>query len=201
VDGKKVMDIDESGKVKYDGSINDNALNCYRSAIIENSTIFGSTKTTIMDLASNSIFTDTIKVERRQIGCIRFCYVPEGSEVPRCYYCQPSYKEDEHAEASLTSSSSSSSPASSRTKIERSSSQKKYHFVKITPRFTSQEYGRAGYAQLHKDVCKEIFEGADNGSEMGVFNSLLQPLRINVMRSLSEDYLRFGLESGVILVE
>ena len=41
VDGKKVMYIDESGKVKYDDSINDNALNCYRSAVIENRTIFG----------------------------------------------------------------------------------------------------------------------------------------------------------------
>ena len=119
------------------------------------------------------------------------------------YHCQPSLKEeDTYAEASSTAKSSSSAvSAATTTKTGRSSSLNKYHPTKIRPIFTSEEYGKPGYAQLHKDVAKEIFEGADNGSEMGVFNSLLQPLRINVMRSLLEDYLRFGLEAGVILVE
>lgn len=31
-----------------------------------------------------------VLAERRQEGCIRFSYVPSGSQVPRCYRCQPS---------------------------------------------------------------------------------------------------------------
>ncbi len=27
--------------------------------------------------------------ERRQQGCVRFSYVPPGSQVPSCYQCQP----------------------------------------------------------------------------------------------------------------
>jgi hypothetical protein len=68
------------------------------------------------------------------------------------------------------------------------------------PRFTSEIYGEPGYAQLHRTVAKEIFEGADNGAEMGTFNHLFQPHRIADLRASLNEYLRFGLETGVYLV-
>lgn len=40
-------------------------------------------------LAENSIFTGKVTVKRRQVGCIRFCYLPTNSLVPRRYRCQP----------------------------------------------------------------------------------------------------------------
>jgi hypothetical protein len=55
-------------------------------------------------LASNTIFlstlakTDTWKApvwaERRQVGCVRFCYLDFNSLVPRRYYCQPKTAQD-----------------------------------------------------------------------------------------------------------
>ncbi len=39
--------------------------------------------------ASNCIFTELVDVERRQTGCVRFCYLPLGSTVPRRHRCQP----------------------------------------------------------------------------------------------------------------
>jgi hypothetical protein len=70
----------------------------------------------------------------------------------------------------------------------------------VEPRFTSEQYGNPGYAQLHRSVDTEIFEGADNGAEMGAFNHLLQAHRISDLKSALNDYLRFGLEVGVFLV-
>jgi hypothetical protein len=70
----------------------------------------------------------------------------------------------------------------------------------VEPRFTSEQYGDPGYAQLHRSVDAEIFEGADNGAEMGAFNHLLQAHRISDLKSALDDYLRFGLEVGVFLV-
>jgi hypothetical protein len=70
----------------------------------------------------------------------------------------------------------------------------------VGPRFTSEQYGDPGYAQLHRKVDVEIFEGADNGAEMGAFNHLLQAHRISDLRSALDEYLRFGLEAGVFLV-
>jgi hypothetical protein len=68
------------------------------------------------------------------------------------------------------------------------------------PSFTSTVYGDPGYAQLHRNVDIEIFEGADNAAEMGAFNHLLQPQRMRDLKSALNEYLRFGLEPGVFLV-
>jgi hypothetical protein len=46
-------------------------------------------QTHAIELAENSIFTGIVRVARRQVGCMRFCYVPAGSRTPRRYACQP----------------------------------------------------------------------------------------------------------------
>lgn len=69
---------------------------------IENSTIIGKVHTTEMELASNTLFLASLAQEdtllplsaavlsdRRQVGCVRFSYLPPASIVPRRYYCQP----------------------------------------------------------------------------------------------------------------
>lgn len=70
----------------------------------------------------------------------------------------------------------------------------------VQPGFTSEVYGDPGYAQLHRSIAREIFEGADNAAEMGAFNHLFQPQRISDLKSSLDEYLRFGIEAGVFLV-
>jgi len=70
---------------------------------VENCTFIGKVHTVLMELASNTIFLSDLKkddswkapvlAERRQIGCVRFSYLPWSSQVPRRYRCQP---EKEH---------------------------------------------------------------------------------------------------------
>lgn len=55
---------------------------------VKTSTIFGTTTVRSLE-ASDSIFTAKVATLRRQVGCLRFCYVPEGSQTPRRYRCQP----------------------------------------------------------------------------------------------------------------
>ncbi|MCK1393831.1 YmfQ family protein [Bradyrhizobium sp. 1] len=64
-------------------------------------TIIGKVHTKLLKLASNTIFhakLDTkpanpwmapVLVQRRQEGCVRFCYVPPGSITPRRFHCVP----------------------------------------------------------------------------------------------------------------
>ena len=40
-------------------------------------------------MASEVIFTDRVRAVRRQAGCVRFSYVPPGSQTPRRFRCQP----------------------------------------------------------------------------------------------------------------
>jgi hypothetical protein len=56
---------------------------------IADSTIIGTVHTLELQLASNSIFMSDVRSEKKQDGCVRFCYLPLTSIVPRRYRCQP----------------------------------------------------------------------------------------------------------------
>src|SRR3569832_2025941 len=66
---------------------------------IESCTLVGKVHTHELSLASDCIFAAALAVpdtwkaplwaERRQQGCVRFSFVPEGSRTPRRYHCQP----------------------------------------------------------------------------------------------------------------
>jgi hypothetical protein len=70
----------------------------------------------------------------------------------------------------------------------------------VLPHFTSLRYGDPGYAQLRRATSKAIREGAANGSELGVLNSLYQPQRETNLRIRLDEYLRFGLHAGIFYV-
>ena len=59
-----------------------------------NSTIIGTVHTLELNLASNSIFISDVRSEKKQSGCVRFCYLPLTSIVPRRYRCQPEEESD-----------------------------------------------------------------------------------------------------------
>jgi len=183
----KIAIFESEAKVKLIDSIIDgkgssnNALTCH-TARIENSTIFGgSVELFNLELASNVMFTEKVMVMLTQKGCVRFCYIPEGSHTPRRYRCQPeSFNATKH----------------SRTNGD----DEEEMTLNLIPRFTSIIFGDPGYAQLHTSVAEPIWDGADNGSEIGVFNHLYQIQRIKNLRSSLDEYLRFGLEAGIFPV-
>jgi hypothetical protein len=144
---------------------------------IDNSTILGRAETGTLE-ASESIFSEPVVVERRQIGCVRFSYVPGGSRTPRRYRCQP--------DLALKDVTDAAEKASIRTRL--------------TPLFTFDDYGNPAYAQLSLTCAEEIRTGAKDGSEMGVFNHLKQPQRAANLRAALDEYLPFGLEAGIIYV-
>jgi hypothetical protein len=70
--------------------------------------------------------------------------------------------------------------------------------VRVRPQFTSLRYGDPGYCQLGRLCAAEILRGADDESEMGVFHDLYAPQREANLRARLEEYLRFGLEAGIL---
>ncbi len=147
------------------------------TASIAGATVFGRTSLAALE-ATNSIFTGALAVARRQSGCIRFSYVPPGSQTPRRYRCQP-----DSALEGITDSGEQANVA-----------------ARVTPRFSSHAYGRPDYAQLARDCAAEIGIGADDGSEMGAFSFLQQPQRAANLAASLDEYLRFGLNAGIAYV-
>jgi hypothetical protein len=80
------------------GGINDQEPGA--ALVATNSTIIGRVHTAEMELASNTIFFAAsaagapVRAEMVQQGCVRFCYVPPGSRLPRRFECQPQSPED-----------------------------------------------------------------------------------------------------------
>jgi len=66
---------------------------------VVNSTIIGKVHTEQMTMASSSIFfaeldaldvwTAPVIADQLQQGCVRFCFVPHGSRLPRVFHCYP----------------------------------------------------------------------------------------------------------------
>jgi hypothetical protein len=73
-------------------------------------------------------------------------------------------------------------------------------YAALVPRFTSTRWGQPGYGQLRLDTAREIAAGAEDGSEIGVFQRLHEPMRRRQLALLIEEYLRFGLDAGLFFL-
>jgi hypothetical protein len=140
---------------------------------LEGCTVIGKVHTRQLTLASDCLFVAALAAadnwkaplwaERRQQGCVRFSYVPQGARTPRRYRCQPEEGD-----------------------------------LQTRPHFTSLRYGDPGYCQLRQSTPDEIRRGAHDESEMGALHDLYQPQREINLRVRLDEYLRFGLEAGLI---
>jgi hypothetical protein len=155
---------------------------------IARSTVFGEVRVHAIALAENCIFMGHLHVARRQLGCMRFCYVTPQSRTPRRYHCQPDlvdrairdqsradYLNQQETEALLRSEA-----------------------LRVKPLFVSTRYGGPDYCKLSEDCAVEIRTGADDRSELGVFHDLYQPQREQNLRSRLAEFTPAGTEVGVI---
>jgi hypothetical protein len=145
---------------------------------IVRSTVFGEVYVRALELASESLFTDPVTAVRRQVGCARFSSFAEGSRTPRRFRCRPDL-----ALTGLTSETE-------RHRVR----------VRLTPTFTATRYGHPAFAQLRRSTAEEIRTGAEDGAEMGAFNQLKEAQREANLRAALDEYLRFGLESGLFYI-
>src|SRR5262245_19776830 len=153
------------------------AIDCEGVAAIESSTVLGPANLHEISLVSECIFTGIVNVERRQSGCVRYSFLPSSSQTPRRYHCQP--------DLALENVPAAQKPAAE---------------IRVTPVFTSEDYGGAGYAQLSVTCPGQISAGGEDGGEMGAFQFLQQGRREANLRLRLDEYLPFGLRAGIIYV-
>jgi hypothetical protein len=151
--------------------------------VLERVTVFGEVQVKLLELASEVIFVHPVRADRRQEGCVRFSYVPEGSQTPRRYCCQPDLAiARREKELDLTTL-----PAAELQEI----------ITRLRPQFTSTRYGQPAFSQLGASCADELKTGAEDGAEMGAFCKLQQPQRLANLQIALDEYLRFGLEAGI----
>jgi hypothetical protein len=152
-------------------------LLAFASLSIKRSALLGAVLAHAIERAENSIFLNEVRVARKQVGCMRYCYVPPGSRTPRRYHCQPDLvvQKAEPDESAMEAS-------------------------RVAPVFTSLRYGKPAYGQLADTCATEIKRGADDESEMGAFHDLFQPQREAILRARLNEYTPVDMDAGIIFV-
>lgn len=161
----------------------------FATARFVRSTIIGRVMTHAVELGENSLFLGRMTVARRQIGCLRFCYVTPGSRTPRRFQCQPDL-----AEAALNLPHGRPLKGSSLASVEEER-------ARVRPRFDSLRYGLPDYCRLALGCPEEISRGADDESEMGVYHHLHLGKRAANLRARLEEYVPGRCDAGIIFAD
>jgi hypothetical protein len=156
----------------------------YTRLTVVRTTVIGEILSHEIDLAENCIFTGEVQVARRQIGCVRFCYVPPDSRTPRRYECQP--------DLVVQAVDAGAVPGTERDNAEENER------MRVEPEFNSTRYGTPTYCQLANTCAEEITRGADDESELGAFHDLYQPQRAANLRARLDEYTPAGMDAGII---
>ncbi|GAA2753167.1 hypothetical protein GCM10010440_72190 [Kitasatospora cinereorecta] len=133
--------------------------------------------------ATNTVFTEPVQVTRRQIGCVRYSFVPTGSATPRTFRCQPALALSRAAEAArrpLTPAEADSVRLASE------------------PRFLDTRTDEPTLAMLHPLCPDSVRSGGEGEVEMGAFAGAAYGIAVANLHALFEEYLPVALEAGVI---
>ncbi|MCM3902995.1 MAG: hypothetical protein ND866_14910, partial [Pyrinomonadaceae bacterium] len=143
---------------------------------IENSTVIGQVRTGIMRLASNTIFLASFSAGANKKTLVAPVLAQRRQEgCVRFSYLSPGARV----------------PPRFHCQPEKDDSL-------VRPRILSRMFRDPEYCQLSPFCPPEIRQGADDESEMGAFHDLFEPQREAHLRSRIDEYLRFGLEAGVL---
>jgi hypothetical protein len=145
-----------------------------RAAIV-GATVTGTTQLQSVS-ASDSLFVGPLTTARKQIGCLRYSYVPRASSGPRQFRCQP--------ELAIADAG----PGADVAAIS----------ARVGPMFDSLDPGRADFARLAWRCDPALAAGSENGSAMGAWRFLEEPQRRANLGIALEEYLGLGLEAGLI---
>lgn len=180
-----------AGGTQPEGAMTGLAIEAPTSALtIERSTVFGATDVQSVE-ASDCVFTDALVADRRQVGCVRYSYVPWAtSRTPRRFRCQPDLALDALAEAEGWDDRSAAEQDAERARV----------LAQVRPVFNSTTFGEPEYGMLDVQCPAGIRSGAENGSEMGALCALDLPLREANLRASLDEFLPFGLEAGIFFV-
>jgi len=147
----------------------------YVEASFRHCTVIGQVQAHSIRLAEDCLFASSVRVLRRQLGCMRFCYLPPGSRTPQRFHCQPDL-----ALAAVPQA------------------QQAQETLRVVPQFRSLRYGSPDYARLDDDTCAEISAGASDQSAMGVYHDLYEPQRGANLAWRLQEYVPADIDAGIL---
>jgi hypothetical protein len=151
-------------------------------------TVLGGVHVREVDTVADSILTGRLDSARRQVGEVRFSYLPEGSSTPRRAACQPDDAlaeiDDKIARGLIA--------ASERAELRRRV------LAALTPRFDGARFGAPAYGRLSDETPPELARGAHDEGELGAYHDLWLAYRTARLRSGLSGYAPIGMDIGTL---
>lgn len=155
---------------------------------VRRTTVIGEIQAHAITLGENSIFAGAVRVARRQVGCLRFCWVEPGSRTPRRYACQPD----------LVRAAADAEYDAGELTLEERDRARERETLRVRPEFAAVRYGHPSYCRLALTSADEICRGADDESELGVFHDVFRPQRLAAAQRRLEDFTPATADAAVI---
>ena len=127
-------------------------------------TVFGEVEVEWLDV-SEALITGFTNVTNTQEGCFRYSAVVERQDPLN--------------------------PASPHSRVPHP--YESYFVTDFDGTFTSRVFGQPGFAQLSESAPLFLHRGAENGSEIGAFSGLLNPIKLDSLRAKVDEFAPFGL--------
>ena len=133
--------------------------------------------------ATNTLFTASVRVTRRQSGCVRYSYLPPKSAAPSQFRCQPALALSAAEEALSRPLTTAEADAVS---------------LANAPVLLDSSPDEPTFAMLHPLCPDSVRSGGEGDAEMGAFAEAAYGTAVADVRSLFDEYLPVALEAGVI---
>jgi hypothetical protein len=143
---------------------------------IEDSTVIGKVRVRLMELASNTIFLSRLALHDTWKAAL-WCSRQQAGCVRFCFL----------PACAITPQQFHCLPPES---AEEGA---------FEPKFVILRYGHPSYGLLSGDTPMAIWTGADNSSQIGVYNFLQETEAVRNVQLRAQEYVPFGLETGVFL--
>jgi len=139
---------------------------------IRRSTIIGTISAHAIEVGDDSLFLGAVDVERRQLGCLRFSFVPPKSWGPSRYRCQPD--------------------------LALAAGELAFPEDEVWPRFETLRYGLPDYARLHDSISAAVARGSSDGAEMGAYHDIYEAQRADSVRVRLAEFTPASMDAGLI---
>ena len=167
---------------------------------VARSTVVGEVLVHAVDRVENSIFTSPLWVARRQVGCVRFSYLPDGSRTPHRYHCQPDAAVSE-ATDDVRRQAERAASGGRRRALPRWPPQSP---VPASGRATASDPTSPASATAHPVMASWLGRSRRRSGgapttrpSWGAFHDLFQPQRTANLRARLDEYTPAGMDTGL----
>jgi hypothetical protein len=151
---------------------------------LHQTTVLGGASVHQVDVVEDSLLTAPLRSARRQVGAVRWSYLPPGSRTPQRFECQP--------DSALADVDARMLDPTTRERLRAQT------LAALTPRFDNTTFGTPGYGRLSQAAADQLLRGAADEGELGALHDQRIAQRAAGLRDRLQQSVPVGFDIDII---